>query len=83
MSIYFDEITDLQIKIMLFVAEWVRKEKIPVPQREIVLQMKVEGVKDFTTINALTFLIKKGYIRRAVGTTNKTSYVQLRGVSTL
>lgn len=76
----FDDISELQINIMLFITDWCRKEKTPVPQKEIVLQMKADQVKDFTTINALNGLLRKGYIRRAFTSSHRTMYVQLRGI---
>lgn len=75
------EVSGIQLKIMVIVSQWVRTQKVPVPKREIIIRMKKEGVKDFTTINALHSLIKKGYIRKGCGTTNRVTYVQLRGIS--
>jgi Fe2+ or Zn2+ uptake regulation protein len=72
------EINELQTNIMHFVDRWVKKEKTPVPHSEIIKTMKGEGVKDFTTYNALQSLMKKGYLRKAIITSNKTFYVQLR-----
>lgn len=74
------DINELQTKIMQFVDKWVHEEKSPVPQREIVIAMKLIGTKDFTVINAINSLLKKGYIRRAITISNKTYYVQLRRV---
>jgi len=75
------DVSTLQVKIMVFVSDWAKKQKTSVPKREIIITMKREGVKDFTTINALMALIKKGYIRKACSTTNRVSYVQLRGLN--
>lgn len=74
------EINELQRKIMKFVTKWVHEEKTPIPQKEIVTAMKQSGVKDFTAVNAINALLRKGYIRRAVTISNKTYYVQLRSV---
>lgn len=75
------EINDLQKKIMLYVQEWIREKKTPVPRQQIVLRMKQENIHGFTTINALDTLMRKGYIRRAVTFSNKTLFVQIRRVS--
>lgn len=73
-------VTRLQRRIMKFVDKWVHEEKTPIPQKEIVKAMKEAGTKDFTTVNSINSLLKKGYIRRAVTISNKTYYVQLRRV---
>jgi PII-like signaling protein len=65
---------------MYFVDDWVHKEKTPVPHSKIISKMKEEGVKGFTTINALNGLLKKGWIRRSCTFSNRTFYVQLRRV---
>lgn len=75
-----DEVTDLQNDIMLYVDFWVKTQKTPVPQREVVNEMKKKGIKDFTTANALNQLMKKGYLRKAFSMSKKTKYVQLRRV---
>jgi len=75
------EINELQINIMRFVANWARMEKTPIPLREIIKAMENQSVNDFTTIKAINVLLKKGYIRRAVVISNKSSFVQLRSVS--
>lgn len=75
------EISELQRSIMIYIGQCAREERDqPVPQKAVIDRMKIDGVKDFTTINALHSLLKKGYIRRAVITSNKTYYVQLRTV---
>lgn len=76
----FSEINLLQRNIMLFVDWWVHEEKTTIPQKEVILAMRIKGIKSFTTINALNSLLKKGYIRRSVEISNKTRYVQLRRV---
>jgi hypothetical protein len=82
MSIYVDVtgVNRLQREIMLFIDDWARNKKTPIPQKEIILGMVEKGVKTFTTINALNSLLKKGYIRRSCEISNKTFYVQLRRV---
>jgi len=71
----------LQHDIMCFVDHWVREEKTPVPRKEIILKMQNEGIKDFTVINSLKSLQKKGFIRKSSIRSNKTSYIQLRTIS--
>lgn len=74
------EINRLQQDIMKHVDVWAHTNKTPIPLREIITHMQGEGVKDFTTVNAINSLLRKGYIRRAVTISNKTFYVQLRRV---
>lgn len=74
------EINDLQTAIMHFIADWVHIEKTPIPLKEIIEGMTLQGVHNFTTIKAIDVLLKKGYIRRAIVISNKSSFVQLRSV---
>ena len=74
------EITDLQQTIVKFITYWVASEKVPVPQKEIIEEMKRKGKNGSTVVNALNGLLRLGYIRRAVMVSNKTSYVQLRRI---
>ena len=81
-------ITDVTLKdirgsqkdIMLFVGDWVRTEKTPIPRMEIVKNMEDKGIKSYTTAWAIAALLRKGYLRKAVVFSNKTYYVQLRGI---
>ena len=82
----FEEINELQKTIMVFVDGWVRREKTPVPHKEILVEMGKQGVSAPTIVNALNALLYKGYIRRGVvgtGPLNRTCYVQLRNVRNL
>jgi hypothetical protein len=74
----FYEITALQIKIMKFVDIWATEKKVPIPQKEIIKAMELEGIKNYTSANALNSLMKKGYLRHAIITSNQTYYVQLK-----
>lgn len=76
-----NEINKLQTDIMHYIDWWAREEKTPIPQKQIIIHMKEEGVKDFTTINAVNSLLHKGYIRRAYTISNKTFYVMIRKVT--
>ena len=72
------KITELQKKIVRFVDYWVHTEKTPVPRKQVIEEMEKRGAKKSTIAHSLNGLLKLGYLRRAVGTSNKTSYVQLR-----
>lgn len=63
---------------MIIIDKWARENKTPIGQKEIITNMEKQGVKSYTTINAINSLLKKGYIRRAIITSNKSFYVQLR-----
>jgi len=65
---------------MVLVNQWAREKKIPIPQKEIVQTMKTREVGKPTTLYALNGLLDKGYLRRAVIISNKTSYVVLRTI---
>lgn len=71
---------------MLFVDSWVRKEKIPVPRKEIMKEFagkKSDGKNPPITIEgAINALLRKGYIRRGYTGTNQTTFVQLRNIRT-
>ena len=62
---------------MQFVGEWVKSEKTPVPRTEIISEMGDKGTKSYTVVSAINSLVKKRYIRRITGHSNKTYYVQL------
>lgn len=70
----------LQRDIMIFVDSYVRSSDVPISRKIIISEMVSRGKKDFTIINSLNSLLKKGYLRRTIGTSNKTSYVQLKRV---
>lgn len=76
-----EEVSEFQIRIMTFVSDWVKNKKTTVPKKEIIRVMRNDGVKDFTTVNALMSLVKKGYIRKSYQSGNRVCYVQLRGLS--
>jgi len=81
-SIYIEqrELNELQKNIMRFIDLWAHEKKTPIPLGEIIAQMKGEGIKDFTTANAVDSLLRKRYIRRAITISNKTTFVQLRRI---
>lgn len=76
----FGDIQKLQIEIMQFVDVWVHTEKTPIPQKEIILRMELQGKKSYSVVSALNALLRKKYLRRAHTGTKKTFYVQLRGI---
>ena len=65
---------------MRVVADWARKEKTPIPRKEIMKAMGEKGTKSFTIINALNALMRKGYIRKGFVISNKTYFVMLKSV---
>lgn len=80
-SVYVNlEIDELQMDIMEFVGDWVRKKKTPVPLKEILSGMQAQGVNKNSTIYSIKILVSKGYIRRAYTISNKTFFVQLKSV---
>lgn len=80
MIVSTNEINEVQKTIMNFVCNWTRSFKTPVPKKEIIIQMKNNGVGESTTIFSIVALIRKGYIRKSVAITKTTEYVQLRGI---
>ena len=74
------ELSQHQTKAMRHIETWVHEEKTPAPLTEIIKNMSNEGISKNTTVKALYILIEKGYIRRAYTVTNKTFFVQLRGL---
>ena len=74
------EINELETNIMKFIDLWVHKKKKPVTLKAILEGMEKQGTKRPTTIKSINMLLKKGYIRRAVTISNKSSFVQLRRV---
>lgn len=82
MTIYTNlyDVTDIQQLIIKYITYWVATEKTPVPRKEIVAEMERKGKNNSTVINAINGLIKLGYIRRTVETSNKTRYVLLRTI---
>jgi hypothetical protein len=74
------DITELQQVIVRYVDYWVHVEKTPVPQKNIIEEMVARGKKSSAIVHSLKGLIKLGYLRQTVATSNKTSYVQLRRI---
>lgn len=74
------DINDMQLDVMRVVDHWVRTEKTPVPRRHIIKTMKDKGVQEVTTKATIKVLLKRGYIRKGIVMSNKTFYVQLRGI---
>lgn len=72
------DINESQENIVKFIHSWVCEEKTPIPRQAIIEQLMEDGSKKPTIINAINVLLHKGYIRRGVGTSNKTYYVLLR-----
>lgn len=76
-----DDINQFHFDIMKVIDTWSSKEKYPISRKFIITTIKKRGYGEPTIINALNSLMRKGYIRRAIGTSNKTYFVQLRRVS--
>ena len=77
----FRDISPEQEKIMEFIIQWVKTKKTPVPQREIVENMKKENIHLDSVKWSLNALLAKGYIRKAyTEKLNTTAYIQLRGL---
>jgi hypothetical protein len=74
------EINALQHRIMQFICNWARKNRTPIAKSEIIQSMEEQGVKSFTTDNALTSLLRKRYIQRAHVIDHRTRYIALRSV---
>ena len=80
MYISLSEISNTQTIVMTFIQEWIKNQKTPVPHKQILINMKANGIGNPTIVLALQTLLKKGYIRRAVMISNKTYYVQIRRI---
>lgn len=81
MSLFLDELNDLQTTIMLFVKDWVNVKKTPVPQKEIINYMVRQKIKDYTVLFAIRTLRKKGYIRDGYSEkANRVVYVMTRNI---
>lgn len=65
---------------MLFVDAWAHTQKVPISQKEIVLEMNKHDVSDFGVVKAIRLLVKKKYLRRGQGQSNTCVYIQLRRV---
>lgn len=72
------DINILQQKIMEFVDYWVHEEKTPVPRDEIISEMAKMKEKPNTVVKSINSLIRKGYLKRGIKVSNKTSYIMLR-----
>ncbi len=57
-------INGLQLKILQFANIWAKKERTPVPQDEIINEMKKTKESPATVVGDLYILRKKGYIEK-------------------
>lgn len=72
-------VSEEQLKILKFINLWVHQKKIPVPYKEIVIEMDRQKVSRRTVEYSVKILVKDGFIRRAQGGGNsQTAFVQLR-----
>lgn len=74
------DINESQTKILRFVNVWVHEKKTPIPLKEIIEDMKKQGIERPTVVYSIKILLQKGYMRRAVTISNKSSYVQLKTI---
>lgn len=74
------ELNTLQTRIMEYIEWWVHTKKTPIPRKNIIQSLEKQGTNHETTIKSINVLLKKGYIRRAIVTSNKSFYVQIRSV---
>jgi sulfur relay (sulfurtransferase) DsrC/TusE family protein len=75
------DLTDLQLNIMLFVKDYIKKNNVIVPQKDIIKFMQYHNIKSYNTLFAINALINKGYIRKAVTLhQNRTYYVMIRNI---
>lgn len=76
-----NEIDGVQTTIMLFIKKWASNEEGPVPRKKIIEYMVAKGNNEYTTIHAISSLVIKGFIRRAVSEKqNQTLYVMIRNI---
>lgn len=76
-----EDLAPAHILTMRTISEWVKEEKTPISQAEVIKRtVNKHDIAAASVISALKVLLKKGYIRRAVITSNKTYYVQLRSL---
>lgn len=77
------EVNKVQQQIIRFIMDWCKKEKVPIPQTNILKGLKEDGVKEKTVIHNLLGLAKLGYIRKAQARYkehHQTCYVLLRTI---
>lgn len=72
-------INELQRQIISFICEYVRENKTPIAQREIVSKLST-NYPDTTIKASVRVLVRKGYLRKAVTISNSASYVLLRSL---
>jgi hypothetical protein len=79
-TIYIDfySLNEAQVAVIKLVEIWCKTNKKPIGHKEILKQMKFNKMQEYTTANAIKSVVKKGYLRRAVTSGNKTFYVLLR-----
>ena len=72
---------DAQKKAFVFIDEWVRLEKTPMPKKELFKKLVLADISESTARKSIAALVTKGFIRRAATSTNQTFYVMLRSMS--
>jgi len=75
------DLVGIQIDIMLYVKWWANCQKTPIPQKNIIKTMELQGTSWQSSTNALNALLEKGFIRRAYSEKqNRTYYVMIRNI---
>ena len=77
------EINKVQQQIIHFIMEWCKKERVPIPQTNILDGLKKKDIKEKTVLHNLIGLVKLGYLRKAEMRHKKhhqTCYVLLRTI---
>lgn len=73
-------VNDLQRRIMELISDWTSSNDIPIQRSYVIKELVKQDVKNFTVINSLNSLLKKGFIRKSTNRSNKTSYIQIRTI---
>jgi len=76
-----DDLSDLQRFVFLFMKRWAENKKTTIPQKAVIYFLEGCGEKSYNTLNALSYLLKKEYIRKAYNEIkNRTFYVLIRNI---
>lgn len=63
---------------MKLINDWANDKKVPMPKKELFKGLVMADISESTARKSMAALVRKGYLRRAVGSSNQTSYVMLR-----
>lgn len=76
----FGDLVGMQIDVMIFIKAWTRNHDVPIPQKNIFVHFTKQKVSPDTVSYAISSLLDKGYIRKAVSMTKAISYVMIRNI---